>query len=353
MQHLLLDVLQPQTIVVFRALQLGDMLCAVPALRALRAACPHARITLVGLPWAAAFATRYPRHVDDFVAFPGFPGLPEQPPDSAALPGFLAAMRARRAGLAIQMHGNGTITNPLVAQFGARFNAGFGAPGSGDGAFLPYPDDGAEIRRLLALMRFLGAPPVGEQLEFPLTAADHAELAASGVAAGLRPNAYVCLHAGARAVERRWPPERFAAIGDALHDDCGLPLVLTGSQYETSITAAVTAAMRAPAIDAAAPISAGALAALLGGARLLVCNDTGVAHLAAALKLPCVIVFRASEIARWAPLDRALHRPVWAPAARDDGVQHGGDEDLTEVLAQARALLAMPARHATVPAPAP
>ncbi|KON80527.1 glycosyltransferase family 9 protein [Azoarcus sp. PA01] len=347
----LLEVLQPRTIVVFRALQLGDMLCAVPALRALRAACPHAHITLVGLPWAAAFAARYPRYLDDFVAFPGFPGLPEQPPDSAALSEFVGGMRARRADLVIQMHGNGTITNPLVAQFGARFNAGFDAGGSGDGGFLRYPDEGAEIRRLLALLRFLGAPPVGEHLEFPLTGADHAELVASGVAESLRPNGYVCLHAGARAVERRWPPERFAAVGDALHDECGLPLVLTGSQYETSITAAVKAAMRTPAVDAAAPISAGALAALLAGARLLVCNDTGVAHLAAALKLPCVIVFRASEIARWAPLDRALHRPVWAPM-RDRAAQGGGDEDLNEVLAQARALLAMPAHRATAPAPA-
>ncbi len=135
MQRLLLEVLQPRTIVVFRALQLGDMLCAVPALRALRAACPHARITLVGLPWTAAFAARHPRYLDVFVAFPGFPGfpgLPEQPADSATLPDFLAAMRARRADLAIQMHGDGTITNPLVAEFGTRFNTGFGAPGSGD-----------------------------------------------------------------------------------------------------------------------------------------------------------------------------------------------------------------------------
>lgn len=330
MEKPLLPTLQPKSIAIFRALQLGDMLCATPALRALRAACPHARITLIGLPWAEVLVDRYPRYLDDFIAFPGFPGMPEQVADTAAYPGFLADVRGRGFDLAIQMHGDGRITNGLVREFGAGCTAGFeAAPGSGADGFLPYPEHGAEIHRLLALTDFLGAPAQGDHLEFPLNTSDDAELLDSGIASSLAPGRYICLHPGARSEARRWPPERFAAVGDRLYEAHRLPLVLTGSHFETELTAAVRKAMRAPAIDAAAPISAGALAALLSGARLLVCNDTGVAHIAAALQLPSVIVFRASEISRWAPLDRTLHRPVWAP----------GDRGLSEVLREARTLM--------------
>src|ERR1051326_2394710 len=102
-------------IVIFRALQLGDMLNLVPALRALRAAFQAAQISVVGLPWAGEFVRRFHAYVDDFISFPGFPGFPEQTPDIQRFPSFLSDMQAKNFDLAIQMQGSGEISNPLIS----------------------------------------------------------------------------------------------------------------------------------------------------------------------------------------------------------------------------------------------
>ena len=319
-------------VAVFRALQLGDMLCAVPALRALRTALPDAHITLVGLPWAAQFAGRFAAYVDAFHAFPGHEKFPEQSPDAAALPPFYRAMQEADFDLALQLHGSGEISNGIVRRFGARHAAGYvGAADDYDArCWFPYPGHGPEPLRLLNLLTLLGAPPAGTQLEFPLHAQDWDELRAGGLAASLVPGSYFCIHPGARFRDKCWPPQRFAAVADSLAQEFGLKTVITGSAQEADLADAVAAHMRTPALHAAAPLSIGAMAALMSGARLLICNDTGVSHIAAGLRLKSVVVFSKADIDRWAPLDLTLHRCIADPLAAK------GDE----VLEQARMLLA-------------
>jgi len=322
-----------RSVIVFRALQLGDMLCAVPVLRALRAALPDARIVLTGLPWAAEFARRFSSYVNAFIAFPGHPLLPGQAVRHEELPAFYAEVCQQDYDLGLQLHGNSEVDNHIVAGFGTHTMAGFSRSESiqtEQTLLLPYPAIGAESERLLRLSEHLGAPAVGKHLEFPLLHEDFAELDASRLAAGLEPGRYLCIHAGARRRGKCWPPERFAEVADQLHAEFGLDTVLTGSADETSQTQAVASHMRSPAIEAAAPISIGAMAALMSRSRLLICNDTGVSHLAAGLGLNSVVVFKQADIARRAPLDRLRHRCIWDPGAERAAV----------VLEHARALLA-------------
>src|SRR5688500_8993060 len=101
------------TIALFRALQLGDMLCAVPAMRALRRAYPQAEIALIGLPWAGSFVQRFGKYLDRHIVFPGYPGLPEQPYSKAAWDPFVQQMQQEQFDCIIQMQGNGTIVNDM------------------------------------------------------------------------------------------------------------------------------------------------------------------------------------------------------------------------------------------------
>lgn len=293
-------------VAVLRALQLGDLLCAVPALRALHAEYPAARITLIGLPWAREFVARFHAYVHDFIEFPGFPGLGERPCDGTALPRFFDEVQRRRFDLALQMHGSGEITNALIPLLGARHEAGFYRTGHfcpDPERFVAWRDGEHEVLRYLRLLSRLGIPPQGRSLEFPLGDKDWREWAALGLERG----GYAVIHPGSQLRSRRWPPERFAQVADALAGE-GLQIVLTGTQAEARITNSVRAAMGAPALDLAGLTTLGGLAALVARARLVVANDTGISHIAAALRTPSVIVSSGSDPKRWAPLERQLHR---------------------------------------------
>jgi ADP-heptose:LPS heptosyltransferase len=205
-------------------------------------------------------------------------------------------VRARGFDLALQMYGANRAAVEVSAGIGARRTGGFLVHGDSapDAAtWIPYPENEHEIGRHLRLMGHLGADSDDAALAFPIGPQDDpGELAAARL-----PASYALVHPGATSPSRRWPPERFAAVGDALAAR-GLAVAVIGRSDERATAGSVAAAMRAPCLDLCGQTDLGGLAALLRGAALLVGNDSGPAHLAAALGTSSVTVFLSGDPAR-------------------------------------------------------
>ncbi|GCF07519.1 glycosyltransferase family 9 protein [Dictyobacter arantiisoli] len=304
------------SIAIFRALQLGDLLVAVPALRALRAQFPAAEITLIGLPWAAAFVERYRCYLDHFVEFAGYPGLNEVVVDEERTQRFIEEQRARNYDLVLQMHGSGQSSNPLALALHGKRTAGYykGRPPSGLTLAAEYPETLPEVQRNLGLAALVGCSELDPRLEFPLQAQDQWEAAAllAPLVAIDRP--VIGLHPGARPAARRWPAEYFARVADTLAQRYAAQIILTGVEADETTVLDVLSYMHVPALNLVGKTSLGGLAALLSRLDLFVSNDTGPAHIAEAVCCPGITLFGPADYRRWAPLDQtirhALRRPV-------------------------------------------
>jgi ADP-heptose:LPS heptosyltransferase len=297
-----------ERIAVLRANALGDYMFCIPALDALRAAYPEAEITLLARPWHAGFLSDRPGPVDRVVAVPPSRGVREEPgrrDDPSELGEFFARMQAEHFDLALQMHGGGRWSNPFLLRLGARMTAGCRTEDAPPlDRFIPYIYFQAEVARYLEIAGLVGAPAVTLTPSVAVTARDLAE---AEDLLELRPLAV--LHPGAGTVRRRWPPEHFAAVGDALAG-LGMRVIVNGTGGERPVVEAVCRAMRAPAVDGCDALSLGGLAGLLSRAEIVVSNDSGPLHLAAAVGAPTVGIYWIGNLINAGPLTRARHRPL-------------------------------------------
>lgn len=284
---------------------LGDLLASVPALRAIRRSRPDLEVVLITYGEVRGIIDRQREYVDDVIAFPGWPGIPDRPVDSERLPAFLEEVKGRAFDLAVQMYGFRAAANEATAALAAPRTGGFFTPGEWQAdlaTHLPYPIRAHEVDRHLQLVEFLGATATDRRLEFPLTPADRAAAADVRARHGLESGRYVIVHPGASATSRRWLPQRFAEVADGLTDK-GWQVVVSGVPAERDATATVIGSTTRGVVDLTGATNLGAFAALLADASLLVANDSGPAHLAAALDVPSVTVFLSGDPVRWAYAD--------------------------------------------------
>ncbi|MFG3227177.1 glycosyltransferase family 9 protein [Kitasatospora sp. NPDC048194] len=282
------------SVLVLRALGLGDLLTAVPALRALRRHLPGHRMVLAA-PAALADAVSAIGVVDEL--------LPAGGPDRA-VPAVLD-WSGPPPDLAVDLHGNGPPSLRVLTELRPARLIAFHHPSRPGVAGPAWRSDDGERARWCRLLRWYGIPADPDDLRVP--APDRPSPA---------PGAVV-LHPGADHGSRRWPPERFAAVARALRAR-GQPVALTAGPAELPLARAVAElAGLSPSAVLGGRLSFPDLAAVLAGARAVVSGDTGPAHLATALGTPSVTLFGPLSPALWGPPDSRAHRALWHPGPAD------------------------------------
>lgn len=284
------------SLLVLRALGLGDFLTAVPALRALAVAFPAHRRVLAA---SRALAPLLPLAVPGFELLdtPAFVG--GAPPDPAL------AARIPRGALAVNLHGRGPQSHALLRATRPERLIGFDAPGGP-----AWDEHEHEVARWCRLLAHHGIPADPADLD----------LAPPPGAAPRDPDGPTLIHPGAASAARRWPAERWAAVARGERER-GRRVVLSGSAQEEPLAHDVARRAGLPPDANRAGATDGdlhALAALVAGAGRVACGDTGVAHLATALRVPSVVLFGPTDPRRWGPpRDRPWHTILWAGTTGD------------------------------------
>jgi ADP-heptose:LPS heptosyltransferase len=309
-RHALLDGVRK--IAVLNPSAVGDFVATLPAMHALKAAYPQARIVYVGKPWHTKFLQGRPSPIDDVAVIPPVPGVgasEDMEYDHAKVESFLQEMQSHRFDLAFQMYGGGRYSNPFLRKFGARLSAGLKAPDAEPlDRWLPYVYLQNNRLRMLEVAGLAGAWRLQPGPELAVISRDREEAASivPGVLAK-SPKPLIVLHPAASDVRRHWPADRFAQVGDALAEQ-GAVIAINGVNAEADIVHDVVDHMRYPAIDLTGKLSLSGLLGLLECSALLISNDSGPLHLALAIGTPCVGIYWLTNLYVAGPLFQQRHR---------------------------------------------
>jgi lipopolysaccharide heptosyltransferase II len=290
-----------QRLLCIRLDSLGDVLMTTPAIRALKQAQPHRHITLLTSPSGAALAGMLPE-VDEFISYEApwmkHPHRNPSPADDRQMVSQLAAKEFDAAVIFTVFS-----QNPLPAALMCHL--------SGIPLRLAYcrenpyqllttwlPDDEPqlrirhEVRRQLDLVTAVNCRPDDERLHMAVPRAAAAKARGLLAEQGIVPlHPWIVVHPGSTAASRRYPPEMFAVVIRELVERHGLRVVLTGSSAEQPLIDAIQARLRKPVASLAGQLALGELAAVLASAPLLLSNNTGPVHMAAALGTPVVDLY--------------------------------------------------------------
>lgn len=301
---------------------IGDVLMTTPALRALRSAVPGRRVTLLTSP-AGAEAARLVPKVDDLIVYDA-PWMKTAPSDadSRADAAMVRRLRAHAFDGAVifTVYSQSPLPAPLLcylADVPLRVAHCRENPYRLLTHWVPDPEPTRvvrhEVRRQLDLAAAIGSRTDDERLSLRVPRSAQARV--SDLLSRLRVDQgppWAVVHPGATAPSRRYPEDAFAHVVRRLVRDLGWRVVLTGAAAERPLVRRIARAAGVPTCSLAGRLSLGDLAALLARAPILVANNTGPAHVAAAVGTPVVVLYALTnpQHTPWDVPARVLFRDV-------------------------------------------
>jgi lipopolysaccharide heptosyltransferase I len=298
-----------KNILIIKPSSLGDIVLALPALTALRKSFPNAKISWLIRPEFAPLLENHP-HLNEIIPFDRkFLGKAWFHPGAS---GSLLSLikRLRRAEFDAVIDFQGLFRTASLAWL-SGCKKRFGIAHAREFAPLFYTHKITQTKDCIHLVDFYlkiiktaGATDLDVQFVLPL----HPE-AAESVGRLLEkhhisPENYAVLVPGSAHDDKRWPIERFAELAEKISSQFELPIVATGDEGEAALVEKLKDISKVPVVNIAGKTSLSELVVLLKNAKLVVSNDTGPGHIAAALGTPLVLMFSWSNPARIAPYKR-------------------------------------------------
>lgn len=313
---------QAERVLAVRLDALGDVLMTSPALRAIRDSRSGRSVTLLTSPSGAAVAHLLPG-VDAVIAHEA-PWMKSDcgEPTGAAERSVIKRLRADRfdAAVIFTVYSQSPLPAALLchlADIPLRLAHCRENPYHLLTDWVPEREPERlvrhEVRRQLDLVAHVGYRTDDERMRLRVPA-----LARRSVQRRLQKHGlagrrdWVVLHPGATAASRRYPPESFAAAARRLTEEQALTVVLTGSESEHDLIESVRTAMGVPSISFCGALELAEMAALIERAPLLIANNTGPVHLAAAVGTPVVDLYALTnpQHTPWAVPHRVLNHEV-------------------------------------------
>jgi lipopolysaccharide heptosyltransferase II len=280
---------------------IGDVLMTTPAIRALKESHPSRRITLLTSSAGAATASLVPE-IDEVIVYDA-PWLKATSPRIDSRPEYEMADRLRQLQFDAAVIFTVYSQNPLpsaflcyLADIPLRLAHCHENPYQLLTNWVKDPEPESfvrhEVRRQLDLVATVGCQINDERmsLHVPEDARCHVQdiLQKLGVD---QERPWVVIHPGARAASRRYPPEGFASVARRLVMDMGIKVIFTGTEPERELVEGIQTAMGVPSHSLVGCLNLGEMAAIVAIAPVLIANNTGPVHIAAAVGTPVVDLY--------------------------------------------------------------